>query len=436
MPGANDLRAEILAKIAAYHAAAFPENEFVPGVSRVPVSGKVFDREELEYLVDASLDFWLTAERYAERFEREFADFVGTRHCHLVNSGSSANLLCVAALMSPLLEEKALKPGDEVLTVACGFPTTLNPILQCGLKPAVVDVTLPGYNVDVEALSRAVGPRTRAIILGHTLGNPFDLEAVAGLAEAHALWLIEDCCDAVGSRYAGRNVGTFGHLAATSFYPAHHITTGEGGAVLTSDPLLSRIVASLRDWGRDCWCKPGSDDTCGNRFGQQFGSLPFGYDHKYVYGHVGYNLKVTDMQAAIGCAQMKKLPGFIAARRANYTTLRAKLSDLEDVLILPRETENAEPSWFGFPLSVRAEAPLTRNEMTATLERRKIATRLMFGGNLLRQPAYENLEIRVAGDLPNTDFVMNRTFWLATYPGLTVEMIDYMSETLHAIARA
>ena len=427
------VRAMILELVGEYCAEAFPQREFVPGQSSVPVSGKVFDGAEMRSLVDASLDFWLTTGRYAERFEKEFARWTGIRECLLVNSGSSANLLAVAALTSPKLGDRRLVPGDEVITVAAGFPTTVNPIIQNGLVPVFVDVTLPTYNVDVAQLEAALSPRTRAVILAHTLGNPFDLAAVTAFTRKHNLWLIEDCCDAVGSTYNGEHVGTFGDLATTSFYPAHHITMGEGGAVLTNQPLLRTLVESFRDWGRDCWCNPGCDNTCGKRFDWQLGELPCGYDHKYTYSHIGYNLKLTDMQAAVGVAQLQKLGEFVEARRRNFEALREGLRGLEEFFILPEATENAAPSWFGFPIAVRPEAPFTRNQVTARLEERKIATRLLFGGNLTRQPAYRDCEYRVVGSLSNTDFVMNQVFWIGLYPGISPEILEYMLDGLHSV---
>jgi CDP-6-deoxy-D-xylo-4-hexulose-3-dehydrase len=430
----TDLRARILDLVGEYCAEAFPTREFVPGSSKVPVSGKVFDAAEMRALVDSALDFWLTTGRFASQFEQAFARWIGTRDCLLVNSGSSANLLAVSALTSPKLGNRRLVPGDEVITVAAGFPTTVNPILQNGLVPVFLDVTLPTYNVDVDQLESALSPRTRALILAHTLGNPFDLEAVTKFAHRHNLWLIEDCCDAVGSTYYGRKVGTFGDLATASFYPAHHITMGEGGAVLTNQPLLRSIVESFRDWGRDCWCQPGCDNTCGKRFSWRSGSLPYGYDHKYTYSHVGYNLKATDMQAAVGLAQMEKLDGFIETRRRNFEALRAGLGRLEEFFILPEATPGSEPSWFGFPIAVREGAPFTRNQVTQYLEERQIATRLLFGGNLVRQPAYHDRVFRVAGSLENADFVMNQVFWIGLYPGIGPEILDYMLETLHGAA--
>jgi CDP-6-deoxy-D-xylo-4-hexulose-3-dehydrase len=433
---ASQLREEIRVIVKEYYEVALAPQAFVPGQSSVPVSGKVFDSSELELLVEASLDAWLTTGRCAAQFELEFASFMGIRCASLVNSGSSANLAALSCLTSPSLGDRRLRAGDEVITVAAGFPTTVNPIIQNGLVPVFVDVQVPTYNVDATQLEAAVSDRTRAIVLAHTLGNPFDLDAVMQLATRHNLWVIEDCCDAVGSLYKGRSVGTFGHLATTSFYPAHHITMGEGGCILTQSPALKKLVESFRDWGRDCWCDPGKSNTCGCRFEQKLGELPAGYDHKYIYSHIGYNLKATDMQAAVGVAQLQKLPGFIAARRANFAKLHAALSDLGDIFILPEATPHSDPSWFGFPLAVRAEAPTARSQVVRFLESRNIATRLLFGGNLLRQPAYRDIERRVIGDLRNTDFVMNNVFWIGLYPGISQTMIDYMDDTFHQIPRA
>jgi len=435
---AGQLRDEVRALVKQYCDVALTPKAYVPGESSVPVSGKVLDSSELELLVEAALDAWLTTGRFAAQFEREFAAFMGVRCASLVNSGSSANLAALSCLTSPSLGDRKLLAGDEVITVAAGFPTTVNPILQNGLIPVFVDVQIPTYNVDVTQLEAAVSERTKAIILAHTLGNPFDVDAVMALATKHNLWVIEDCCDAVGSLYKGRGVGTFGHLATTSFYPAHHITMGEGGCVLTQSPALKKLAESFRDWGRDCWCDPGKSNTCGCRFEWKLGDLPTGYDHKYIYSHIGYNLKATDMQAAVGVAQLKKLPSFIAARRANSVQLRAALSDLDDIFILPEATKDSEPSWFGFPLAVRTgkDACTSRAQVVRFLESRNIATRLLFGGNLLRQPAYRGIQRRVIGDLPNSDFVMNNVFWIGLYPGITQAMIDYMAESFHQIPRA
>ena len=438
---ASALRQQILALVREYYEAAFPPREFIPGESLISYAGRVFDDNEIVKLVDSGLDFWLTTGRFADEFEKTFAKFFGRRHAHLVNSGSSANLVALTCLTSPKLDERArkwggraaLKAGDEVITVAAGFPTTLNPIIQNRLVPVFVDITVPTYNVDVSRLEGALSERTAAIMIAHTLGNPFDLDAVTAFAERNHLWLIEDCCDALGSTYNGRQVGTFGDLATVSFYPAHHMTMGEGGCVLEDRGLLKMLVDSYRDWGRDCWCDPGKSNTCGKRFGWEHGELPFGYDHKYTYSAIGYNLKVTDMQAAVGLAQLDKAPGFIEARKRNFAMLRERLADMEEVFILPEATPGADPSWFGFPLAVREGAPFTRAEAVNHLEGRRISTRLLFGGNLIRQPAYLGIEHRVAGDLTNTDFVMNNVFWIGVYPGLTTAMIDYMSESLHQL---
>lgn len=425
---ADELRNQILGLVAEYYSVSLKPTEFVPGESPVPVSGRVFDALELEHLVDASLDFWLTAGRFAEQFEREFARFLGIREAILVNSGSSANLLALTALTSPKLRDLRLRPGDEVITVASGFPTTVNPIIQNHLIPVFIDVTLPTYGVDVTQLEQALSERTRAVMLAHTLGNPFDLAAVSAFTKKHNLWFIEDCCDAVGATYQGHSVGTFGDLASVSFYPAHHITMGEGGCVLTGRPLLRKLVESFRDWGRDCWCDTGKENTCGKRFEWNLGELPHGYDHKYIYSHIGYNLKLTDMQAAVGVAQLKKLPAFIETRRRNFTALYEGLKPYEDCLILPMATAEAEPSWFGFPITLRQGAPFSRNELIGFLESRKIATRLLFGGNLLRQPAYREIPHRVVGGLENSDRVMQDTFWIGVYPGITQQMIEYEVE--------
>ena len=431
-PRAEVLRAEILQLVRQYHDAAFPRLPFAPGESPVPTSGRVFDASELEHLVDASLDFWLTTGRFAAQFERAIAQWTGARHALLVNSGSSANLLALACLTSPKLGDRALRPGDEVITAATGFPTTVNPILQYQLVPVFVDMHVPTYNLDVSLLEQARSGRTRAIMLAHTLGNPVDLAAITAFARRHDLWLIEDCCDALGARYAGQHVGTFGDLGTVSFYPAHQITMGEGGCVLTSTPLLKTLVESFRDWGRDCWCDPGKDNTCGKRFGWQLGDLPAGYDHKYTYAHIGYNLKATDLQASIGVAQLDKLPAFVERRLANWRRLRAGLADLEDVLILPEATADSEPSWFGFLISVRADAPFSRDQLTAFLEARRISTRLLFGGNLVRQPAYLGRTMRTVGALTQADFIMRQSFWIGVYPGLSEDAIAYVIDTLHA----
>ena len=432
----QELRGQILRLVEDYYAEAFPPAVFLPGQTAVPVSGKVFDARELRLLIDAALDFWLTAGRYAARFEREFARWMSVRECVLTNSGSSANLLAVSALTSPKLGDRRLFPGDEVITVAAGFPTTVNPILQNALVPVFVDIALPTYNVDVDQFEAALSPRTKAMIFAHTLGNPFDIGKVIAFARKHGLWLIEDCCDAVGSLYQGRKVGCFGDLATTSFYPAHHITMGEGGAVLMNQPLLRTILESFRDWGRDCWCDPGCDNTCGKRFDRQMGELPCGYDHKYTYSHIGYNLKLTEMQAAVGVAQLEKLDSFCAARRRNFALLREGLRELDGFFLLPEATAGSDPSWFGFPVAVRPEAPFSRNEVTAWLEERKIATRLLFGGNLTRQPAYCEHTYRTVGPLTNTDFAMSQVFWVGLYPGISQDHIEHVLNSFRALSQA
>ena len=422
---AANLRRQILDLCAQYYSVAYPAVEFSPGQSPVPVSGKVIGGDDLSSVVDSALDCWFTTGRFAEEFERKLARFVGIRCASLVNSGSSANLLAVSALTSPKLGDRQLKPGDEVITVAAGFPTTLNPIIQNRLVPVFVDVVLPTYEIDVSQLEAARSDRTRAVFIAHTLGNVFDLDAVTAFTRKHNLWLIEDCCDALGSTWKGRPVGTFGDIATVSFYPAHHITMGEGGAVLTDKPNLQVLIESFRDWGRDCWCHPGKDNTCGKRFDWQLGDLPCGYDHKYTYSHIGYNLKATDMQAALGLSQIGKLPHFIERRKENFRYLFSALKPMEEYLILPEATSGSDPSWFGFPIGVREDAPFKRDELIRALDAKKIATRLLFGGNLLRQPAYEGCEYRVVGELTNTDFVMNNVFWIGVYPGLTRPMLDF-----------
>ncbi len=434
---AAQLRKQILDLVAQYFSQSSNSREFVPGVSPVPVSGKVIDGADVCAVVDSALDAWFTTGRFAEIFQRNLARFVGVRSATLVNSGSSANLIALSVLTSPKLGERRLTPGDEVITVAAGFPTTVNPIFQNRLVPVFVDVTIPEYEIDVRQLEAARSDRTKAVFVAHTLGNVFDLDAVTAFTKKHNLWLIEDCCDALGSTYRGRNVGTFGDIASLSFYPAHHITTGEGGAVLTDKPALQTLIESFRDWGRDCWCETGKDNTCGKRFDWQLGSLPCGYDHKYTYSHIGYNLKATDMQAALGASQLTKLPEFIARRKQNFRHLKAALAGLEEYLILPKATPHSDPSWFGFPIGVREDAPFRREDLIRTLESSKIATRLLFGGNLVRQPAYQDCQYRVAGDLRNSDFVMNNVFWVGVYPGLTFPMLDFLAATMKdAIVRS
>jgi CDP-4-dehydro-6-deoxyglucose reductase, E1 len=430
LDNAAQLRMQILDLAARYFSETSNSGEFVPGISPVPVSGKVIDGSDIAAVVDSVLDAWFTTGRFAETFQRNLARFVGVRSATLVNSGSSANLIALSALTSPKLGDCRLNPGDEVITVAAGFPTTINPIFQNHLVPVFVDVIIPEYEIDVRQLEAARSGRTRAVFIAHTLGNVFDLDAVAAFTKKHNLWLIEDCCDALGSTYRGRKVGTFGDIATLSFYPAHHITTGEGGAVLTNKPALQTIIESFRDWGRDCWCETGKDNTCGKRFDWQLGSLPCGYDHKYTYSHIGYNLKATDMQAALGASQLTKLPQFIARRQENFRYLHAALAGLEEHLILPKASAHSDPSWFGFPIAVREHAPFRRDDLTRALEANKIGTRLLFGGNLLRQPAYEGCVYRICGELRNTDFVMNNVFWLGVYPKLTAPMLDFVATTI------
>jgi CDP-6-deoxy-D-xylo-4-hexulose-3-dehydrase len=431
MSKSDELRRRILALVEEFYEAEYAHDTFTPGETEVPVSGRVFDAAEMVNLIDASLDFWLTTGRYAEQFEREFAHMMGVRHAILCNSGSSANLLALSALTSPKLEERQLQPGDEVLTVAAGFPTTVNPIVQNRLTPVFLDVDLQTYNVAVEYLEEAISPRTKAIMMAHTLGNPFDLDTVMAVAERYNLWLIEDNCDAVGSTYNGRLTGSFGHLATVSFYPAHHITMGEGGCVLTKHSRLKKLVESFRDWGRDCWCAPGVANTCGKRYDWQLGDLPAGYDHKYIYSHIGYNLKMTDMQAAVGVAQLDKLDTFTEIRRRNWQYLYDGLRPYEEFLLLPQATPNTVPSWFGFLITVRENAPFTRNDLVRYLDNHKVATRLLFSGNITRQPAYQSVPYRVVGELTNTDSVMNHTFWLGVYPKLDMAMLDYVLQMMH-----
>lgn len=425
---------EVISKLTAgAMEARHPAKVFIPGESTVPVTGKVFGQEELSAAVQASLDFWLTSGPYTEQFESRFAKTVGMRHAFMVNSGSSANLLALTALTSSKLGDRALKPGDEVLTVAAGFPTTVTPILQNGLIPVYVDVNLETYVANDEALESAIGPKTKAIMMAHTLGNPFNLDLVDRLVKQHNLWVVEDSCDALGGTYREKNLGTFGDLSTFSFYPAHHITTGEGGAILAKKAAMKPIVESFRDWGRDCWCAPGCDNTCLKRYEWQLGELPEGFDHKYTYSHLGYNLKSGDIQAAIGLAQLDRLELFIELRRRNWEYLWQGLKGLEEFLLLPKATKHSDPSWFGFALTVKKNGPNTRNETVKALNDVKIATRLLFGGNLLRQPAFAGTPRRVNGELANTDIVMNDTFWVGVWPGLTFPMLDYIIESLYVI---
>lgn len=408
---------------------------FVPGETAIPVSGKVLDADDYVALVEASLDGWLTAGRFHEEFERNLARYVGVRNALFVNSGSSANLVALAGLTSPKLGKRALKPGDEVITVAAGFPTTVNPIIQHGMVPVFVDVAIGTYDAIIDQIREAISPKTRAIMMAHTLGNPFDVASIKVICKEHDLWLIEDSCDALGSTYGGKRTGSFGDTATVSFYPAHHITTGEGGAVFVNSPLIKKQVESFRDWGRDCYCPTGHDNTCHKRFEWQLGDLPAGYDHKYIYGHIGYNLKATDMQAALGVSQLKKLDRFVAARKANFNYLKNALSDIPD-FVMPEATANSDPSWFGFPITIRPDSGIDRTTLLRHLDDKKIGTRLLFAGNLLKQPAYRNIEHRVIGDLKNSDLVMTNTFWLGVYPGLTDEMLNYVSEVVHDFVKA
>lgn len=424
------IRSQIATLVDEYASLAFPVSAFLPGVTSIPPSGKLIGSQELRNMVDASLDGWLTTGRFNEAFEQELARMIGVRYVLTVNSGSSANLVAFSALTSPQLGARAIRPGDEVIGVAAGFPTTVNPIIQCGAVPVFVDVELDTYNIDAEKIAAAITPKTRAIMLAHTLGNPFNLDVVMELCRKHNLWLVEDCCDALGSTYRGQHVGTFGDIATVSFYPAHHITMGEGGAVFTNNPELKRIAESFRDWGRDCYCPPGKDNTCGKRYCWKLGSLPDGYDHKYTYSHIGYNLKITDMQAACGLAQLKKLPEFVATRRLNFEFLKERLSGCEEFLILPQPAENSNPSWFGFPITIRESSPVRRTELLDYLTQKNIGTRLLFAGNLTKQPSMENQNYRVSGSLANTDVVMNDTFWVGIHPALETEALEFIAKTI------
>ena len=423
----TQLRSEIAGLVQRYADAAHAPQPFVPGTSVLPVSGKVIGAPELKMMVEASLDGWLTTGRFNEAFEQRLAAYLGVKHLITVNSGSSANLVAFATLTSPRLGDRAIRPGDEVIGVAAGFPTTVNPILQCGAVPVFVDVDLDTYNIDASLIEAAITPRTRAIMLAHTLGNPFNLDVVVALCRKYGLWLVEDCCDALGSTYRGQKVGSFGDIGTLSFYPAHHITMGEGGAVFTNNAELRLIAESFRDWGRDCYCGPGKDNTCGKRFCQQFGSLPEGYDHKYTYSHLGYNLKITDMQAACALAQMDRLDGFVASRKANFAYLHKRLQSCSDFLSLPSATPNSDPSWFGFPLTLKDAAGARRVDLLQYLDQHKIGTRLLFAGNLTRQPYMQGRNYRVSGELTRTDVVMNQTFWLGVYPGLGEAQLDFVA---------
>jgi CDP-4-dehydro-6-deoxyglucose reductase, E1 len=425
-----ELKKEILEKVKEYYALKFGNTNYTPGKTKVNYAGRVFDHTEVSNAVEASLDFWLTEGRFSEQFSEKIAEFLGVEHVLLTNSGSSANLLAFSALTSEKLGDKRLKPGDEVISVAAGFPATVTPIIQYGLVPVFVDVDITTYNIDIEKLKRAISPNTRCIFLAHTLGNPFNIDAVMQIAKENNLWVIEDNCDAFGSKYNGKYTGTFGHLATISFYPAHHITTGEGGAIITNDPKLAQLVRAFRDWGRDCYCNGGENNTCGKRFTQKFGNLPVGYDHKYVYSEIGYNLKMTDIQAAIGAAQMDKLPEFCEKRKQNFKNHYRIFSKYPQFFSLPEATKNADPAWFAFIVTLKEGCPFTRDNFTRYLNEKLIETRNLFAGNMSKQPAFVFRNWRIAGELNNTDYIMNNTFFLGTYPGLTSEMFDYIESTV------
>jgi len=428
---AENIKQEIFKNVKKYYKSQFSKKEFIPGKSKINYAGRVFDEKEIISLVDSALEFWLTTGRFAEKFEKEFAKFLGLRFCSLTNSGSSANLLALSSLTSPKLGDKKVKLGDEVITIACGFPTTLNPIIQNNLVPVFIDIELGSYNIKAENIEKAISEKTKVIFIPHTLGNPANLSKITKIVEKYKLWFIEDNCDALGSRYNDKYTGTFGHISTFSFYPAHHITMGEGGAVCTNDSLLKNIINSFRDWGRDCWCEPGHDNTCGKRFNQRFGELPYGYDHKYVYSHIGYNLKLTDMQAAIGVEQLKKLPSFIKTRKKNFMFLYNNLKEYEDYFILPNWEKESNVSWFGFPILVKNEAPFNRDEIVNYMENNKIATRMLFGGNLIKQPAFKNVNYGIYGKLENTDLVMNNLFWIGVYPGIDLDRVNYIISTFN-----
>jgi len=430
MKTTESLRKDIAGLVKEYAELQYFEQDFEPGKDVVPPSGKVIGATELQYMVDASLDGWLTTGRFNEQFEKELASFIGVKSLITVNSGSSANLVAFATLTSPKLGDRAIKKGNEVIGVAAGFPTTVNPVVQFGAIPVFVDIDLNTHNINADLIEVAITPKTKAIMLAHTLGNPYNLKKVKELCDKYNLWLIEDCCDALGAEYDGKHVGTFGDIATCSFYPAHHITMGEGGAVFSNNSELMTIAESFRDWGRDCYCKPGCDDTCGKRFDQQLGSLPQGYDHKYTYSHLGYNLKISDMQAACGVAQLKRLPEFIEKRNANFSYLSNRLSTLADFIELTLPTKNSTPSWFGFPITVKSDSGVNRVDLTKYLDQNKIGTRLLFAGNLTKQPYFNDIEYRIVGDLINTDITMNQTLWLGIYPGLGEAQLDYIAEKL------
>lgn len=432
----SDIRSDIMRLVEEYCQAVHGQQPFKAGTSSVPVSGRVFDSSDVKSLIDSGLDFWLTTGRFNEQFEKNLAARVGARYAQTVNSGSSANLVAFSALTSPLMRDKQISPGSEVITAATGFPTTVNPLMLWGMVPVFVDVDIPTYNILPDAVEAAITPKTKAIMVAHTLGNPFEAERVAAIARKNNLFLIEDCCDALGATLNGRHVGTFGDVATLSFYPAHQITMGEGGAVFTSNPMLRRAMETFRDWGRDCYCEPGKDNTCNRRFDWQLGDLPHGYDHKYIYSHMGFNLKITDMQAAVGVAQLDHLDGFVQARRRNFEMLRNGLRDLEEYFILPEATPNSEPSWFGFVITLRDGAPFRRDDILRHLNEKKIGTRLLFGGNLIRQPYMKGRNYRVHGDLVNGDRIVEQTFWIGVYPGLGAEQINYVLETIHEFCKS
>lgn len=440
----KQLREQILELTEKYYNLKHKKEDIFELGDRISYAGRVFDAEEMKLLIDSSLDFWLTSGRYAKQFEKELAQFLGIKHCCLTNSGSSANLLAFMSLTSPKLGDRRIKKEDEIITVAAGFPTTVAPIIQYGAVPVFIDITMPTYNIDIDKLEGALSDRTKAIMVAHTLGNPFNLTEVKAFCEKHTLWLIEDNCDALGSKYLYKGewkyTGTIGDIGTSSFYPPHHITMGEGGAVYTNNSLLKRLIESFRDWGRDCWCASGKDNTCAKRFTQQFGELPYGYDHKYVYSHFGYNLKVTDMQAAIGCAQLKKLPFFIEARRKNWHMLKEGLEELQDVFLLPEATENSQPSWFGFMITVKENSHFTRDAIVKHLENNNIQTRNLFAGNLLKHPCFDEMReagtgYRIYGNLDNTDNIMNNTFWIGVYPGMTKEMVQHMIKIIKSFVK-
>jgi len=432
----KQLRKDIIEKTIEYHSARFTKTDFIPGKSRVNYAGRVFDQNEIVNAVEASLDFWLTEGRYSEEFSEKISEFLEVEHVLLTNSGSSANLLAFSALTSEKLGDKRLKPGDEIISVAAGFPATVTPIIQYGLIPVFVDVNIPTYNIEIEMMRESITPKTKCIFLAHTLGNPFNIDAVMQLAEEHNLWVIEDNCDAFGSEYKGEKTGSFAHLSTISFYPAHHITTGEGGAICTNDSQLAQLVRAYRDWGRDCYCAGGENNTCGKRFSQQFGNLPFGFDHKYVYSEIGYNLKMTDIQAAIGAAQIDKLPLFCERRKVNFHEWKRIFTKYPDYFILPEATENADPAWFAFIVTLKENAPFKRDDLTGFLNAKLIETRNLFAGNITKQPGFMGKNWRIADHLNNTDYIMNNTFFLGTYPGLTKEMFEYVEEVINEFIKS